>query len=141
GRSLWQLREISPGSMFSSGQLDPHFGLGDATNIDLVRIEWPSGIVQTLTNVAPRQSLTITEHQEIATRSIGFTGIERLTNGATRLRVLADSLPGLRVVFEASTNLVNWTRLGTLTNDVEALEFIDSTATNNPRRFYRATAP
>ena len=35
-----------------------HFGLGDATNVDLVRIEWPSGNVQELTDVAPDQMLT-----------------------------------------------------------------------------------
>src|SRR5262249_54568705 len=50
-----QLREITAGNGFSSSPLEAHFGLGSATNIDSVQIEWPSGIVQTMTNVAPRR--------------------------------------------------------------------------------------
>ena len=62
GASRWQLREIFGGAGLSITQpLLAHFGLGDATNIDTVRIEWPSGIVQEQYNLAPRQSLTITE--------------------------------------------------------------------------------
>ena len=63
GKSFWQLREINNGGGWSVVPLVAHFGLGDATNADTVRIEWPSGIVQTLTNVAPRQVLTVVEHQ------------------------------------------------------------------------------
>jgi hypothetical protein len=62
GASRWQLREIFGGD--GCGNIQPllaHFGLGDATNIDTIRIEWPSGIAQELYNLAPRQSLTITE--------------------------------------------------------------------------------
>jgi hypothetical protein len=60
GKTFWQSREISATGP-SQNPLEVHFGLGDATNVDLVRIEWPSGVLQTLTNVAPRQFLTITE--------------------------------------------------------------------------------
>ena len=62
GASRWQLREIFGGDgTFNSQPLLAHFGLGEAANIDTVRIEWPSGIVQELYNLAPKQSLTITE--------------------------------------------------------------------------------
>ncbi len=58
----WQLREISGGgSSGSQSGLLPHFGLGDAAIAETVRIEWPSGIVQELHNVAPKQFLTVTE--------------------------------------------------------------------------------
>ena len=62
GRTFSQLREVSGGDGYS-GQNDmrPNFGLGDATNIDLVRVEWPSGTVQELRNIAANQILTITE--------------------------------------------------------------------------------
>src|ERR1043166_4806293 len=57
-----QLREVSGGDGFGTqNSLNPIFGLGDATNIDLLRIEWPSGKVQQFTNVAPRQLLTVQE--------------------------------------------------------------------------------
>jgi len=62
GESRWQLREISGGDSESNQQsLNAEFGLADATMIDTVRVEWPSGIVQELHHVAPRQFLTITE--------------------------------------------------------------------------------
>ena len=60
--SRWQLREISGGDGQSHQQsLNAEFGLADAEIIDTVRVEWPSGVVQELHNVAPRQFLKITE--------------------------------------------------------------------------------
>ncbi|MFQ5882406.1 MAG: FG-GAP-like repeat-containing protein [Candidatus Methylomirabilales bacterium] len=41
-----------------------HFGLGTATEADVVVIRWPSGIVQTLNNVAANQVLTVAEPAE-----------------------------------------------------------------------------
>ena len=62
GREVWQLREISGGGgLGAQPDLRPHFGLGDATNAELVRVEWPSGIVQEFTDVAARQRLTVVE--------------------------------------------------------------------------------
>jgi hypothetical protein len=62
GKPVQQLREVSGGGGYRSQTgLIPHFGLGDATNIDKVRIEWPSGIVQEFANVAPRQKLDVPE--------------------------------------------------------------------------------
>jgi hypothetical protein len=39
----------------------PNFGLGDATVAEVVRIEWPSGTVQELTEVAADQILPVVE--------------------------------------------------------------------------------
>src|SRR5436190_7120332 len=62
GRTMWQLREISGGGgLGSQNDLRAGFGLGDATNAEVVRIEWPSGIVQQLTNVAAGQFLSVAE--------------------------------------------------------------------------------
>ncbi len=55
GQSYWQMREIS------SSELTAHFGLGDAASIQVVRIEWPSGIVQELTDVETTKFLTVVE--------------------------------------------------------------------------------
>jgi hypothetical protein len=59
---IWQMREISS-QTGRNGQnsLNAHFGLGDASIIDSIRIEWPSGLIRSLTNVEPNQFLTITE--------------------------------------------------------------------------------
>ena len=139
GKLIWQMREINNGHGAGGASLLAHFGLGAATNIDQVRIEWPSGIVQTLTNVSPKQILTVKEHQPGNSGVPSFTGISRAADGAVDLSVSGN--PGLIYVLEASTNLVNWTKLGACSNVTGALSFADSKATNYVTRFYRVSIP
>lgn len=55
-------RMITIGTSFKSGQpLNAHFGLGDATVADEVKIYWPSGVVSSLLNVQGDQRLKIYE--------------------------------------------------------------------------------
>jgi len=62
--SITQMREVSaqtgggPGSQNSFTQ---HFGLGNATTIDEIRIEWTSGYVQTETNIPINEKRIIQE--------------------------------------------------------------------------------
>jgi hypothetical protein len=61
-QSRWQMREISGGSGYGSQNAPyAYFGLGADTNIEVVRLEWPNGVVQELYAVAPKQFLTVTE--------------------------------------------------------------------------------
>ncbi|MDZ7332075.1 MAG: FG-GAP-like repeat-containing protein [candidate division KSB1 bacterium] len=58
----WQMREICAQNGYGGhDELAAHFGLGNATIIDELRVEWPSGNVQTFTNVPTNQFLTINE--------------------------------------------------------------------------------
>jgi hypothetical protein len=41
-----------------------HFGLGEATSVDEVRVRWPSGIVQTVRDASADQVLAISEPLE-----------------------------------------------------------------------------
>jgi hypothetical protein len=62
GRNTIQLRQIHGGGDGNcQTDLRVHFGLGDATTIDSLRIDWPSGHVQELSDVAANQFLTVTE--------------------------------------------------------------------------------
>lgn len=62
GNAFWQLREVSSQNTFcGQNSLEVHFGLGNASIIDSLKIEWPSGKVDRLTNVAANQFLTVTE--------------------------------------------------------------------------------
>ena len=45
----------------SSSDGPVHFGLGPDTKADLIEIHWPSGIVQTLQDVAADRVLKVTE--------------------------------------------------------------------------------
>ena len=41
--------------------LDLHFGLGESDKVDEIEVRWPSGVIQTLTDVPADQVLSITE--------------------------------------------------------------------------------
>ncbi len=64
GTSKVQTREVSTqtgGGSGSQNSMKIHFGLGDATQIDLLRIEWPSGVVQQIINQPAGECITIYE--------------------------------------------------------------------------------
>lgn len=61
GEDVWQMRQIGGTDSAGAGALEAHFGLGDATVVDALRVEWPSGIYQVLTQVEPRQRLHLVE--------------------------------------------------------------------------------
>ncbi len=57
-----RMRQIKGGSSaHSQDDLVVHFGLGDATIVDEIRVRWPSGLETTLENVAADQFLTVVE--------------------------------------------------------------------------------
>ena len=52
---------VDGGSLGAGNQLAAHFGLGPDTNVTSLEIDWPSGYVQTFTNLAADQRDVITE--------------------------------------------------------------------------------
>ena len=134
GQTFWQMREVSGGDgSMGQNSLHVHFGLGDATNADLVRIEWPSGTVQELENVASKQFLTITEPG--GEPRLAAT----LENGQVQLTLTGKQ--GSRYAIESSTALPIWTSAGltvTVTNQSGAVTVAAPGATSGAQRFYRA---
>lgn len=61
GKAVWQRRDIAGQEGYCGQNLLAHFGLGEATAIDTVLVQWPSGIVDVLAPVNVNQILTITE--------------------------------------------------------------------------------
>ena len=52
GAPIWQMREVSAQNNFNGqNSLRVHFGLGDATIIDSLIIEWPAGAVEMFSNI------------------------------------------------------------------------------------------
>jgi hypothetical protein len=127
GKTVWQLREISGGGEGQS--LLAHFGLGNATNIDIVRIEWPSRFVQEMQDVAVKQFLTVTEPPRL--KALGF-----LPDGSFQLSLTGGI--GLSYDIQTSTDLAVWSLLTTVTNTSRTISVIDTTAAGSGRRFYRA---
>jgi len=66
GKEIWQVRELT-GNGYSQTcpGLIAHIGLGDATQADILRVEWPSGNVQEFADVTPDRLLTLTEQVRI----------------------------------------------------------------------------
>ena len=108
-----------------------HFGLGNATNVDTLRVEWPSGIVQEVRNVAPRQILTITEPPRL---------LSSVTNGVPQLSLKA--WPGMQFAIQTSTDLTAWASIGsvTITNLNGTVQIVDTNAPAPDHRFYRAVS-
>jgi hypothetical protein len=131
GKTFWQLREVSGGGSLGQNDLRAHFGLGDATNADLVRIEWPSGTVQELQNVAVNQFLTVTERPRLQVVGLQPDGSFQfqLTGGI-----------GFRYALQTSSNLTAWTPWTTITNTSRTMLVIDPGATNGAQQFYRAVS-
>ncbi len=57
GKEVWQVRETG----LNQHSKNAHFGLGDATTIDSLIVEWPSGNDTVLTNIDTNQFMSITE--------------------------------------------------------------------------------
>ncbi len=76
GQSYWQLRHVSgsPTGDRSQNSLRVHFGFGDATLIDSLLIEWPSGIVDQYAGVTPGQFYLAREGSSL--EQLDLTGIE-----------------------------------------------------------------
>jgi len=126
-RSL--LREVSSGSGWNGSALRVHFGLGNATNVDVLRVEWTSGTVKEWRNVAVNQILTLKEPPVLS--AVGRNGL-----GEFQLNLKGG--PGRDYGVDYSTNLVHWTELIDFTATNLITPILDSGASSAPRRFYRA---
>ncbi len=90
GESRWQMREIAVrDSSGSPNSLRADFGLGDASTVATLRVEWPSGLVTEMHDVVPRQTLTLVEPpsiQVLAAQALeGDSGVQNIMNFDLRL--------------------------------------------------------
>jgi hypothetical protein len=138
GEPVTQMQEVNGGyAMQNDTRLN--FGLGNATNVDLVRIEWPSGIVQTASNVGAGQILTVQEHQEYSGQPPTFASMATITNGLQL--AITEPTAGAVYTIEASTNLVNWIKLMARTSAGSTFVYTDNRTASYQRRFYRVVVP
>jgi hypothetical protein len=130
GKTFWQMREVRAGGAYG-GSLISHFGLGDATNADIVRIEWPSGLVQEFQNVAAKQILTYTEPPRLLATTMG--GVPQFSLKGGR---------GFKYEVDSSPDLLTWSSIGTLTvtNLNGIAQIVDLNPPASDQRFYRAVS-
>ena len=136
GVTRWQMREIAArDGLGSPSTLDAHFGLGDAASVELIRVEWPSGLVTELPNIASHQTVTVFEPAAIAfgpapSRSEGDLGVRalqfivRLTQPATNevtVDYFTSDLTATNGVDYLATNGTLTFAIGQMTNFVTVL--------------------
>jgi hypothetical protein len=132
GKTVTQLRAIeSPGTFGCNQGLLAHFGLGDATNVTTLRIEWPSGHVTEIPNVAANQSRTIQEPPGLKLRWDGMD-----------MHITITGKVGDRYNLKTSSNVAapdeEWSLWQTVTNTSRTITVTDPSP-NAPQRFYKAT--
>lgn len=125
GRWVRQMRTISAGSVIQ--ELEAHFGLGNAPRVATLRIEWPSGTVQELPNVAPDQILTLWEPPVL--------NAAMQAEGSCRITARAE--PNRPWQIQASNDLLAWETLATVTPATVGFEHTDAAGAAVMRRFYR----
>jgi hypothetical protein len=130
-KPMWQLREISGGNATGSqNDLRCQFGLRDATNVELVLVEWPSGIVQSFANVAARQFLTLKEPSKLA---------GQFEPESRQFHVNLSGGKGLVYMLEQSTDLVAWAFLARFTNQTGMVIWTNPAPASNLPTFFRAS--
>ncbi len=135
GQVMRQMRVITASD--AEQTLMAHFGLGDATKVNTLRIEWPIGIVQELSDVTVDQILSVTEQQAGVTNTPSLT-VSKAVDGS--LQLTATGQTDLRYVFEASTDLAQWTKIAVRANLTGTVE-VAPVASSSSQRFYRVVVP
>ncbi|NVO10675.1 MAG: S8 family serine peptidase [Bacteroidales bacterium] len=86
GKDVWQLREIQSQTGFASqNSFNVHFGLGNATKIDSLKICWSSGYEWDTTNVQTNQFIKIVEKKRYNTTFYVNDGLTGLANASIKL--------------------------------------------------------
>jgi len=97
------------------------------------------GIVQTLTNVAAGQIITVTEHQGY-TGPAPSLGVPTVLTDGVQLSITEPSA-GAVYTLEASTDLVNWTKLLARTSFGGNFPYTDAFSPDRATCFYRVVVP
>jgi enediyne biosynthesis protein E4 len=140
GREVLQLRQTAKAGWDTASQWVAHFGLGDATKVDTLRIEWPSGIVQELKDVAVDQILTVVESQGLMHEPLSIQTFELDAAGVFHATANC-AVEGAVCVLEASSDLERWSKVQVGTSSGGTVELTDARAGDSPTRFYRVLVP
>jgi hypothetical protein len=132
GTNRWQMRQIVGNEgWLSFNNLDVVVGLGDATVVDTLRIEWPSGIVQELHNVPVKQTLVMVEKTTSDIAKRGDTDFELKLTGPRQQRYS----------LETSTDLLGWSPIASVTiTNADGTAICQGILGSEPARYFRAIA-
>ena len=124
--NVTQAWEVRSGTSLGGGDdLAAYFGLGNNLKVSEIRVQWPSGITQTMTNQQANQRMTITEDGALPVELANFTA---LVDGETAWLQWWTASEENNLGFEVQR------RTGALS--FEPLAFIDGAGTTTERRSY-----
>lgn len=137
-RNIWQLREVSSlnGGISAQSSIKAHFGLGNATSIDSVKIEWPSGTIQYLTNVDVDNEQLVIEPADAMFKVITFVDLNgncTYDNGDVYLPNVEINIQGkaFTAVTDSAGSVSFNTELGTYLLDIEEQNGLTHTCWSN----------
>jgi hypothetical protein len=110
-----QIRDVKSGDGFAyMSTMFAHFGIGDDTEIELVRIKWPSGIIDEIENPTINGTLTVTEGISTDVPALNDATLMAFPNPANELlTITGTSLNAPVVVTDVTGKVVLETRLAT----------------------------
>lgn len=116
GAYRWQRRDISAGDEENGNHLTADFGLGNATLVTKLRVEWPSGVKEDFASVPLRRILTIVEPSLKGSLAVDGKFHVSMTMSTNRVYQL-----------QTSTNLVDWTVVTNFTGSGSCtpVEYVD----------------
>ncbi len=125
GVAQWQVRQIAGGQ--GTGEVSPEalFGLGDASQVDVIEVTWPTGSRQTYYRLTADQKLVIQEAPPL------------VADGPPGHLMVSDTA-GSVYSLQSSADLETWVDLGRFTNETGLFQFQDPSPID-VTRFYRAT--
>jgi len=137
-----QVRNVRSGEGFwNMHTLNPHFGLGDATSIDVLTIEWPSGIVDSIENITVNQTVFVKEGNTTLglgdnENSIDLTLFPSPAASAIRINTPNNTLQTTANIIDITGKIIN-TPIINNTIDVKALStgiyFLQLETTDNQK--------
>lgn len=121
-----QIRDVRSGEGFRyMHSLNTHFGIGSETSINYVKVIWPSGVVDIISNPSINQLLIVNEGSTSLSVSDSFANDLILYPNPTRsvlnLNTLENLSNAVYTVFDSSGKRVLNAKLTTTTIDVSAL--------------------
>jgi hypothetical protein len=121
GATVWQMREVSAQTSYNGqNDLRVHFGLGDATIIEEIKMEWLSSVEETYFNVPVNQFMNIVEGQSLGLNSNEDNAIATIHPNPVTNILNIDLKPGTEILAVRIYNT-----LGQLVMDISSFKSID----------------
>jgi hypothetical protein len=143
GQPVWQMREVSAQNSFNGhSEFTLHVGLGDATQVQELRVEWPLGRVERFENLPVNELVALIEGQNGPTPTLAALVASAVSDRGVELTWQGDGLDyGAGITVERLPEGGAWSGIGApIADGSDRVTFVDATAT--PGRWaYRLRLP